>query len=201
LAFLAVCLRAQTPEGQAQGIEPRAGPSDYQAQAKTGSITIAAEFAGHAIPTLQGPLSTENHVVVEIGMYGPPEMRLQLSFTDFTLRINGAKKTIEAQHSETVAQSVKDPNWVPPEKQDKSKSFNVGGGGESTESKGPVKVPLEVQRGMAQRVRKASLAEGNRLLPQAGLLYFRYAGKVKAIHSIELIYSGPAGNTTLALAP
>jgi len=113
----------------------------------------AAEFAGHAIPTPQGPLSTENYVV-EIGMYGPPEMRLQLSFTDFTLRINGAKKTIEAQHSETVAQSVKDPNWVPPEKQDKSKSFNVGGGGASTESKGPVKVPLEVQRGMAQRVRK-----------------------------------------------
>ena len=134
-------------------------------------------------------------------MYGPPEMRLQLSFTDFTLRINGAKKTIEAQHSERVAQSVKDPNWVPPEKQDKSKSFNVGGGGASTESKGPVKVPLEVQRGMAQRVRKASLAEGSRLLPQSGLLYFRYAGKVKDIHSIELIYSGPAGNTTLALAP
>src|SRR5262245_50666519 len=77
LAFLAVCLRAQTPEGQAQGIEPRAGPSDYQAQAKTGSITIAAEFAGHAIPTPQGPLSTENYVVVETGMYGPPEMRLQ----------------------------------------------------------------------------------------------------------------------------
>ena len=54
---------------------------------------------------------------------------------------------------------------------------------------------------MAQRVQKASLAEGDRDLPRAGLLFFQYRGKSKDIHAIELIYNGAAGQATLALQP
>ena len=44
-------------------------------------------------------------------------------------------------------------------------------------------------------------AEGERTLPQAGLIFFQYRGKTQSIHSIELIYAGPAGKATLALQP
>ena len=54
---------------------------------------------------------------------------------------------------------------------------------------------------MAQRVQKATLPEGDRALPQAGLIYFQYRGEAKGIHSVELIYDGPAGKATLALQP
>jgi hypothetical protein len=52
---------------------------------------------------------------------------------------------------------------------------------------------------MQQRVMKVSLGEGDRPLPQAGLLFFEYHGEVAKIRGMELIYSGPAGKATLAL--
>ncbi|MBV9507594.1 MAG: hypothetical protein JO323_21580 [Acidobacteriia bacterium] len=50
-------------------------------------------------------------------------------------------------------------------------------------------------------MKKAALANGERPLPQAGLLYFSYGGNAKGIRSLELTYSGPAGKTTLELHP
>jgi hypothetical protein len=38
-------------------------------------------------------------------------------------------------------------------------------------------------------------------LPQAGLIFFDYHGKVATIHSLELVYKGPAGEGTLTLNP
>jgi hypothetical protein len=54
---------------------------------------------------------------------------------------------------------------------------------------------------MAQRVQKATLPKGDRALPLAGLIFFQYRGAAKGIHSVELIYDGPAGKATLALQP
>jgi|SRR5579871_2912537 len=192
--------KISSPPGESQGLPPRAGPSDYSAQVKAGNVTIAAEFDGNAIPTTEGPLSTDKYVVVETALFGPGT--LQLSSNDFSLRINGKKAALASQSYVLVQESVKDPNWAPPEKQEKSKtSFGTGGGDTSSSTPEPVKVPFELQRAMAQHVKQAALPEGGRTLPQAGLLFFPYRGKVTGIHSIELIYSGPAGNATLALQP
>ena len=65
----------------------------------------------------------------------------------------------------------------------------------------PVHMPIELQRAMAQHVQKAALPEGDRALPQAGLIFFEYRGKTERIHSLELIYTGPAGKATLTLQP
>ena len=51
---------------------------------------------------------------------------------------------------------------------------------------------------MEQKVQKASLAEGDRPLPQAGLIFFEHRGKTT---SAELIYSGPTGKAILTLQP
>ena len=54
---------------------------------------------------------------------------------------------------------------------------------------------------MEQKVQKATLPEGDRALPVAGLIYFPYGGKTKGMKSLELIYDGPAGKATLMLQP
>lgn len=209
----AICLCGQgqntpTPSTGAQietkGMPPRATPADYQAHVQAGTVTIGAEFAGHSVPTLQGPLTTEDFVVVETGLFGSPDARLRISADDFSLRINGKKTPLSSRPYGMVLSSVKDPEWEPPEKAaSKSKtSLDTGGGqGNSNEPPPVVHIPIEVQRAMAQRVQKATLPEGDRPLPQAGLVFFPYRGGAKGIHSVELTYDGPAGKVTLALQP
>ena len=209
-ALMAACGQGQdTPTKgapiEAKGLPPRATPADYQAQTKAGAVTIAAEFTRHSVPTAQGPLSTEDFVVVEMALFGPPDARLKISANDFSLRINGKKAALSSSPYGMILSSVKDPEWQPPEPP-KSKSkggLTSGGNGDQGDNAPPppVKIPIEVQRAMAQRVQKATLPEGDRTLPQAGLIYFQYRGAAKGIRSVELIYDGPAGKATLALQP
>jgi len=218
IAAVCLCVQGQNPQSpsppgkepqtEGKGMPPRATPGDYQAQEQAGTVTIAAEFQGHAVPTLQGNLTTEDYVVVEVGLFGPAGARVKLSFDDFSLRING-KKALPGEPYGVVLRSLKDPEWVPPEEV-KPKSKTSFGSGDEQEGGGamragkeppvPVKIPIEVQRAMAERVRKATLPEGDRPLPQAGLLFFQCT-KVKGIHTVERIYAGPAGKATLTLQP
>ena len=184
---------------------PRATPADYQAHVQAGTVTIGAEFAGHSIPDPQASLSTEDYVVMEVGLYGPPGARLRLNYQDFSLRINGKKTPLPAQGYELVFKSLKDPDYVPPDAPGaaaKSKGrITTGGNGQSDTSGGLppiVHIPIAVSRGWEQRVRNASLPEGERPLPAAGLIFFDHHGKS---NSLELIYNGPAGKATLVLQP
>jgi hypothetical protein len=209
LFVTALCLCAQGQETQIKeirGLPPRATPADYQAHAQAGGMTLAAEFVGHFVPTLQGNLSTEDYVVVETGMFGPPEAHIKLFLGDFSLRINGKKTALPGQPYGMVIKSLKDPDWEPPaaaESSSKSKT-NVstgGGGGRDKDPPAPVHIPIEVQRAMQQRIQKASLPEGDRTVPVAGLIFFQYSGRTQGIRSIELVYNGSAGNITLELRP
>ncbi len=208
---MAACAQGQDSPGkgapiETKGLPPRATPADYQAQAQAGTVTVAAEFTGHSVPTFQGPLSTEDFVVVETALFGSPDARGRISADDFSLRINGKKAPLPSRPFGMVLASLKDPEWQPPESaKSKSKtSLGSGGGGGqggAEEPPAPVKIPIEVQRAMAQRVQKAALPEGDRALPVAGLIFFQYHGGAKGIHSVELIYDGAAGKATLALQP
>jgi len=216
IAVLCLCALGQNPPApnppakeaatELKGLPPRPSPGDYQDQAQAGSVTIAAEFQGHAVPTLQGNLTTEDYVTVETGFFGKPGDRIKLSFDDFTLRING-KKAVPGQPYGVVLSNVRDPEWSPPEPEKPKMSNIFVGGQKDEEPKGeakeppfPVKIPIEVQHAMAQRVQKSALPEGDRALPVAGLVFFPYTGKTEKIHTIELIYKGSAGKATLTLA-
>ena len=215
LLVTALCLCAQGQETQTKeirGLPPRATPADYQAQAQAGSMTIAAEFVGHFVPTLEGSLTTEDFVVVETGVFGPPEAHIKLFLSDFSLRINGKKTALPALPYGMVIKSLKDPDLEPAAAADSSSSKTkiiTGGTGVSGSGSGrdkdplaaPVRIPVEVQRAMEQRTQKASLPEGDRTVPVAGLIFFQYSGGTKGIRSIELIYNGSAGNVTLELRP
>src|SRR5690348_13551114 len=85
ISAVSQCVQGQNTPGkdaqvEAKGLPPRAAPADYQAQAQAGAVTIAAEFTAHSVPTAQGPLSTEDYVVVETALYGAPGARARLSF-------------------------------------------------------------------------------------------------------------------------
>jgi hypothetical protein len=100
--------------------------------------------------------------------------------------------------------SLKDPAYEPLIKSEVGKTKvgdgggGRGGGGQDDGPPPPPKVPIEVQLSMEKRTKKASMPEGDRPLPQAGLLFFEFGGKVR---SAELIYEGPAGKATLNLQP
>jgi len=190
---------------EAKGLPPRASPADYQAKAQTGAYTIAAEFTGHSVAMPESILSTEEFVVVEVGLFGPPDAKINLSFQDFSLRVNGKKMTVPAQPYGLVLKSLKDPELEPSAEAKSKTSLDTGAGGKGQGGANappePVHIPIEVKRAMEQHVQKAALPEGERALPQAGLIFFGYTGKSAGIRSVELIYSGAAGKAVLALNP
>lgn len=192
---------------KAKGVPPRVSPTEYQAHADAGTVTVAAEFMGHSVPTPDGTFSSEDFVTVEVGLFGPPEAKLRLNPADFSLRINENKKgNLPSQPFEVLQHSLKDPEWSPPvdPDADKSSSTGISTGGKPGQDSGkppPPKMPMPLVLAMDQKVQKARLPEGERALPQAGLLFFQYRGKAQTIHSVELMYSGPNGKATMALQP
>jgi hypothetical protein len=211
ITAVGLCVQGQNTQSkdaqiEAKGMPPRATPADYQTQAPAGTVTVAAEFRGHSVPTLERTLSTEDYVVIETGLFGLPGSRIKVSSNDFSLRINGKKTPLPSQPYGLVVGSVKDPEWEPPVPVAPKSKTSLGGGGKGEQGEpnappAPVQIPIGVQRAMAQQVQRASLPEGDRVLPLAGLIFFQYRGKTQGIHSIELIYAGPAGKATLKLEP
>ena len=190
---------------ETRGMPARATPGDYQAHGPSGPLTIGAEFNQHTVPSPAGLLATEDYVVVEAGIFGPPGARTTLNPGDFSLRING-KKTLQSEPYVSVFKSLKDPEWepdVPVEKGSKTSIGSSGAGGKGGGNDPPVvpKPPFKLQREWNLRMQKEAFPEGDRALPQAGLLFFKYGGKASGIHSIELMYSGPSGKASLDLRP
>ena len=62
-------------------------------------------------------------------------------------------------------------------------------------------MPFPLRRAMELQVQRSYMEEGDRPLPQAGLLFFSYHGKAENIRSLELIYNGASGKATLTLQP
>jgi len=199
----------EKPEAS-KGIPPRAAPTDYQAHGQAGKIIIAAELDGHAIPDPSLTLTTEDYLVVEVALYGPPGTNLRLNFQDFSLRVNGKKTPLPAQPYELTFKSLISPEYEPPTQHmlddaNKKTSVNTGTNGQNsgshtniTDPQLPplIHIPFEVKRAWEQKIHMDSLPEGDRPLPQGGLLFFEKSGKT---NSVELIYNSPAGKVTIPL--
>ncbi len=194
-ATLSLC--AQEPKQEpnttppkAEGIPARAAPTDYQSHAQAGPLTIAAEFTGHSLATPESTLTTEDYVVIEAAIYGPPGTHIKISHEDFSLRVNGKKKmALQGQPYGAVVRTLKDPELEPTAEETKSKtSVSTGGGGGGNEPPPPYRVPDATRHEWSQRLQKLSLPEGDRALPQAGLIYFLLRGKTEKIqsHRIDL---------------
>ena len=195
---------APAAANESKGMPPRASPTDYQVQAHAGTVTIAADFAGHSVTTADSVYESEDYVVIEVAFFGPPDSRLKLSIEDFSLKLKDRKTALPSQPFGYLTRSLKDPEWQPPEQEEEKKSktgINTGGGG--GEKPPPPKMPLPLRRAMEQKVFKSVLPEGDRALPVAGLIFFQYHGKAQSLKDkdMQLIYSGPAGTASLPLQP
>ncbi|MCL4843600.1 MAG: hypothetical protein KJZ79_17255 [Bryobacteraceae bacterium] len=201
--WAAVAGWAQAP-GETSGLPPRVSAMDYQTQAKVGKYTIAAEFTGHAFPTEEGLLTAQEYVAVELAIFGPADSKLVITATDFSLRINRRKEPLPSQAWLLATRNVRDPEWIPEGQApvEKSKGGISGGSGQREPGAPPPpepKPPVELLRSWQQKVRKAAIAEGERALPQAGLLFFAFRGKTESIRDVELVYEGPAGKAVIPL--
>jgi hypothetical protein len=152
-------------------------------------------------------LTTEDYVCVEVAIFGASGSHLTVSFSDFSLRINGKKTPLAAEQFATVFTNLRDPTYNPPElqaaKENKGSGLNTGGGQQNdlAATPPPVHIPPEMERAMQLQVQNAAIPEGDRALPVAGLIFFKYGGMPKGIHSVELLYSGSAGKATVTLQP
>ncbi len=215
IALTAGALQAQTPAPaspastvEVKGIAVRPSAAEYQTAVKVGNYTLAVDFDANGVPTSDGVFSTEEYIVFEVALYGPPGSHAMLQLADFSLRINGKKQPTPAQPYTFVFKSLKNPEWestlayVPKES---SNGINAGGGGRGgAADSGPPpkpKMPLDVERRMDLRVQKAAVSEADRPLPQTGLIFFPYSGKIKNIHTMDLIFSGAIGKVTIPMAP
>lgn len=206
VAVLCIFGQEENPkESQVRGLPPRVAATEYQSHGQAGSVMIGAEFDGHSIPTAEHIFSSEEYIVVEAGFFGPPGAHLTLSRDDFTLRIAGRKAPLASEPFELVMRSLKDPEWQPPKTDDGKQSkggLTTGGGGNDGADKLPPlppKMPFPLKRAMELQVQHSMMEQGDRPLPQAGLLFFRYGGRPENIKGLELDYSGAAGKTTIEL--
>ncbi len=201
----------------AQGTTTKTKASDYPVQVQMDSVTLAAEYLVHSLPTPQGTLVANDYLVVEVAFYGPSFSRLKMSPDNFKLRINGKGESFSTEPPGMVSQSIKFPSAHP--------HLEAGGSmsaGDGTISVGPrapgsqfpgdgnERVPVnqpatvktvEEEMNIDHRVQNAALPEGEHPLPRSGLLYFYYRGKIKNIRTLDLFYEGPMGKSTLKLLP
>ncbi|HVW10965.1 MAG TPA: hypothetical protein VHC90_20405 [Bryobacteraceae bacterium] len=194
----------ETPAVHAtKGIPARGSAAEYMGHGKVGALSIGADFDGHDIPTLESTLTTEDFVAVEVGVFGAPGAHAIISAGDFSLRINGKKSTIPTEGFSALTRNLRDPSWTPPDQKEKEKSrggLNTGGQQDDLgATPAPVHIPPEMERAMRIQVQEATLPEGDRALPVAGLIFFKYSGQQKGIHQVELVYEGPAGKGSVRL--
>jgi len=201
----------------AQGTTTKTKAADYPVQVQMGTVTLAAEYLVHSLPTSKGTLIAADYLVVEVAFFGPSFSRLKMSPDNFTLRINGKGEGLSTEPPGMVAQSIKFPSAHP--HLETAGSVGVGDG---TVSVGPRPPPtqfpgdgndrqptgqppsvrtVEEDSNIDHRVQNATLPEGENTLPRSGLVYFYFRGKVKNIHALELLYNGTMGKATLKLLP
>jgi len=213
----------------AQGLTPRAQPSDYPAHAALDKgFTLAAENLLHTLPTANGgssgALVANDYLVIEAAVFGPVKQRVDLAAGNFTLVITTGKNNAATVHSDSpgsVAASIKYSDWT--QRPTASLSGGVGNtgatigtqvpagrfpGDPSVRPPYPSPVPPEENPSgiekqppipIDERIQRAALPECNCAAPITGLLFFPFRGKTKSIKSLELVYDGPAGHVTLKL--
>lgn len=199
-----------------QGGSPRTKPADYPVHVQMDTVTLAAEYLVHSLPTAKATLVANDYLVVEVAFFGPPSSRLRMSPDNFQIKINGHGQTLPTEPAGMVAASIKNPR---PSHLQTGASVGMGDGtvsvgprpppsqfpGDGNERTAPGQPPtvksVEEENAVEYRVQNATLPEGEQSLPRSGLLYFYYRGRIKGIHSIDLYYEGPMGTATLKLLP
>ena len=188
--------------------------NDYPAHASWPQFDIGAEYLIHSIPTEVGAIFARDYLVVEVAIY-PGKHPVMISSAAFTLRVNGQRTVLYPESPGFVAASLKYPDWEP--RPTLVGSVGVGDGSVIVGAPTPVgrfpgdptgnprvqlprKQPDTGAEGHPKKasieelVTRAALPDGEARIPAKGSVYFAFTGKLKSIHSLELLYDDTRGN-------
>lgn len=195
--------------------------NDYPAHAAWPRFDIGAEYMTHSIPTESGSLFARDYLVVEVAVY--PKELVNLYQRDFTMAVNGKKSVLTAEAAEFVASSLSYSDWEQHPTAVGTASNGAGTimigppqtprfPGDPTASGRPIGLPRREDTDtntppresvdLPKLVKRAALSEGEISKPRKGSLFFAYQGKLKSIHTLDLIYDDTHGHTaTLRVFP
>jgi hypothetical protein len=203
---------------QAQGTTPKPAASDYPAQAVAGPFTFAADNLVHSVPTSRGVYLAPDYLVIEVAVYGPVSAKPEFSLGQFYLSVNKGKPYPTTPPSFVIA-AIQNPQLEGPQM---ASEIGLAGGpsvviGPRPQPRFPgdptappprkVDVPKPPNRSgqpdepisIEDLVNRSIFPEGAYGVPKAGVIFFRYSGKMKSIRSVELLYEGPLGSARLKL--
>jgi hypothetical protein len=200
--------------------EERDKSSDWPVHAELKTAGIGAEYMVRSVMHPTGNFVVRDFLVVEVAIYPAKGEALLVSQQQFTLRINGKKAAIFPQTPGMVAASAKYEDWERRPGMTATAGPLIFGRPRSSERfpgdprpgqerlPNPPQAPQPEDRtgvDKQQQARpedvivQAALPEGAISKPTRGLLYFAQRGKAESFKKIELVYSGSAGETVLAL--
>jgi len=201
------------------GTTPKPSEQDYPARAKLDKLSIGAEYLVHSFSSGREMFIAKDYLVVEVALYPANGQSLLVNAGHFSLRVNGRKQELTAQAPEVVANSLRyqdqdTSTGLHPEAQLGPLVLGAPrpverfpGDPNARTGPPPPQAPADNPSGMDKEppvkaedlVVEAALPEGEHHGPTSGFLYFPYRGKVRRIRSLELVFSSPAGATTLPL--
>jgi len=201
------------------GTTPKASEQDYPVRAKLEKLSIGAEYLVHSFSSGRQMFIARDYLVVEVALFPAKGENLMVSTGQFSLRVSGRKQPVLPQAAEIVANALRypDPNtsqglqhveqvgpiiFGQPEPTGRfpddpnGRTPRVPPGAPDDNPSGMDKEPPLTAPELAVQ---AALPEGEHHGPTSGFLYFPYRGNIHRIHSLELVFTSPAGSATLPL--
>jgi hypothetical protein len=190
----------------AQDGPERSKASDYPVHAALAGVEIGAEYLDHSVPGDKGFYIAKEYLVVEVGVYASTPDTVNIKSGEFSLRINDGKKVLVPVSPGTVAGALKYPDW----ENQRSATIQAGPviyGAPTAEGRfpgdpgapPPIQRPVEappdpsgiekqIPTSIDESIAKVALHDGLVHKAMRGCLFFRYAGKMKSIRSLDLVY-------------
>jgi len=187
-------------------------PVHVQAMVFAKPVQVGAEYMVHSFSAGEESYIAPGFLVVEVALYPAPGESLQVSLSQFQLRVNGKKQPLIAQQPQLVASTLSHPDWQSGPRLQAGAGMGGMGVGlgrprppsvpeqppiTGTTTRQPPGAPQDNPSGMDPRPRikpeelavRTALPEGESAKPVSGFLYFSYKGKVSSIKSLELLYA------------
>jgi len=175
---------------------------DYPVSTSLLREDLGAEFLVHSVPATGGYYYAKGYLVVDVGVFPKPGVRVAVSSGQFILRVNGGNG-LTAQAPGAVAGALKYPDW-----NGRPTGLDIGGSvGNVGISSAPPPVPrfpndprvpappggraTSSDDDVDSRIEAVALPDVVTRQPLKGCLFFASDIKPKKIKSLELEWTGP----------
>jgi hypothetical protein len=198
--------------------EPRKSAQEYPAHFESPAVDIGADYMVHSYSDEGQMYFTKDYLVLDVAIY--PKAPLELTGGSFELRINNSKHPLQQASAEFVAASMKYPDWVDRPHAEVGASAGDAGvvlgappavgrfpgdpTGVSRYPKPPraPEDPHKVEKTAKDAGQIAvdnSLKAGKVTAPVAGNIYFEYAGNMKKVKTLTLIFHTASGDKEIPI--